>query len=258
MSYFTANNKYLTANEKYLTGARPLDVSVPYFGLLYNWYAVDTSILAPIGWHVPSASEFTVLVDYLGGESSAGGKLKANVSSWRLPNIDATNISGFTALCANLRYPWDVYSLITGAFSNQVESQVYPPDSEEGEITTFWSCTKDFEGYVFVMTLISNSYEATIATSSISLDKTANPGVSIRCIRDNSVGWVSSETITDYDGNTYNTVQIGTQIWTKQNLAVTRYNEGTIIPEVTDPSLWYDISTGALCAYRNDWSYVFV
>ena len=46
------------------------------YGGLYNWYAVDTGKLAPIGWHVPTDDEWRILADYLGGESVAGGTLK--------------------------------------------------------------------------------------------------------------------------------------------------------------------------------------
>ena len=38
------------------------------YGALYNWYAVDTKKLCPIGWHIPSHAEWNTLVDYLGGE----------------------------------------------------------------------------------------------------------------------------------------------------------------------------------------------
>ena len=52
------------------------------YGKLYNWYAVhDPRGLAPAGWHVPSDTEWTQLTDYLGGEATAGTKMKS-VSLW--------------------------------------------------------------------------------------------------------------------------------------------------------------------------------
>ena len=50
----------------------------PTYGALYNWYAVNTCNICPVGWHVPTDEEFTVLTDYLGGLSSAGTKMKEN------------------------------------------------------------------------------------------------------------------------------------------------------------------------------------
>jgi uncharacterized protein (TIGR02145 family) len=69
------------------------------YGALYNWYAVnDSRNIAPSGWHVPSDSEWNTLVNYLGGENVAGGKLKeTGTSHWNTPNTGANNESGFTA-----------------------------------------------------------------------------------------------------------------------------------------------------------------
>ena len=52
------------------------DLNKDEYGALYNWYAVDTEKLAPIGWHVPTYDEWEILADYLGGISVAGGRLK--------------------------------------------------------------------------------------------------------------------------------------------------------------------------------------
>jgi uncharacterized protein (TIGR02145 family) len=70
------------------------------YGKLYNWYAVkDPRGLAPDGWHVPNKEEWSELVDYLGGDSVAGCKLKEKgTEHWKSPNSDATNESGFSAL----------------------------------------------------------------------------------------------------------------------------------------------------------------
>ena len=83
----------------------------PIYGKLYNFYAVagiDGSgtprSLAPVGYHVPSKSEFDTLVTYLGGTSLAGGKMKEpNLCHWSTPNSLLTPYSGFAALPGGYR-----------------------------------------------------------------------------------------------------------------------------------------------------------
>ena len=75
------------------------------YGKLYNWHAVnDPRGLAPIGYHVASDAEWTILTNYLGGEEIAGGMLKeAGTAHWNSPNEGATNSSGFSALPGGYR-----------------------------------------------------------------------------------------------------------------------------------------------------------
>ncbi len=58
--------------------------------------------------------------------------------------------------------------------------------------------------------------------------------------------------ITDVDGNVYNTVTIGGQTWLKENLNVSKYRDGSIIPQETDPEKWATLTTGAWRYYNND------
>jgi uncharacterized protein (TIGR02145 family) len=96
------------------------------YGALYNWYAVNTNKLCPVGWKVPYDGEWKALEQYMGmtqTEADAtglrgtdeGGKLKSTrtdpdgLPCWSSPNEGATNESGFTGLPGG-------YRVFSGAF----------------------------------------------------------------------------------------------------------------------------------------------
>ena len=65
------------------------------YGKLYNWYAVDDKRgLAPDGWHVATDEEWTTLSHFLGGEFTAGKKMKS-LSGWK------SRTSGGSKKCPN-------------------------------------------------------------------------------------------------------------------------------------------------------------
>jgi uncharacterized protein (TIGR02145 family) len=63
---------------------------------------------------------------------------------------------------------------------------------------------------------------------------------------------VTGGTVTDIDGNVYQTVTIAGQTWMIDNLRTTRYNDGTAIPLVTDSASWSTLKTQGFCWYNND------
>jgi uncharacterized protein (TIGR02145 family) len=66
----------------------------------------------------------------------------------------------------------------------------------------------------------------------------------------NSCG--SNTTVTDIDGNVYQTVSIGTQCWMKENLKVSKYRNGDPIPTNLSNTAWQTATTGAYAIYNND------
>ncbi len=74
-----------------------------HYGALYNYYAVTSGKLCPVGWHVPDTDEWYTLIMFLGYDI-AGGKMKeTGTRNWLIPNTGATNESGFTALPGGFR-----------------------------------------------------------------------------------------------------------------------------------------------------------
>jgi uncharacterized protein (TIGR02145 family) len=61
--------------------------------------------------------------------------------------------------------------------------------------------------------------------------------------------------VTDLDGNTYATIEIGTQEWMAENLRTTTYANGDPIPNVTDSAQWSNLTTGAWAHYSDDTQY---
>lgn len=101
----------------------------PVYGALYNWFTVnDSRNLAPEGWHVPSSEEWDILIDLLGGEMKAGGKLKeTGTLHWKTPNLGATNEAGFCALPAGCENGNDFYGLSYDAYFWSTD------DNDEGD-----------------------------------------------------------------------------------------------------------------------------
>ncbi len=198
------------------------------YGKLYNFEAIeDDRGLAPKGWHIPSYHEWKRLIDYLGGEQIACNKLKEKgVKHWKDTNKNITNESGFNALAGGYRYDTNLFVGL-------------------GEIATWW--TSDCENTTQAWSVTINNYNNGVSIDLIDDDMV---GCSVRCIKD-----IESEPLTDIDDNIYETVQIGSQIWMAENLRVSRYRNGDLIPNEIDNSDWCFIKTGACCSYENNPDY---
>ena len=58
--------------------------------------------------------------------------------------------------------------------------------------------------------------------------------------------------VTDIDGNKYKTVIIGSQEWMGENLKVSKYNDGVVIPNINGDSNWKSLTIGVWCNLNNN------
>jgi uncharacterized protein (TIGR02145 family) len=61
-----------------------------------------------------------------------------------------------------------------------------------------------------------------------------------------------TSTVSDIDGNTYNTVSIGAQCWMSGNLKTSSYRNGDLIPSGFNNTDWGNLTTGGRSWYNND------
>lgn len=100
------------------------------YGKMYNWFAVnDPRGLAPKGWHVPSHSEWTALVDFLGGKAVAASKMKST-TGW-VEGANGNNSSGLNGL------PGGCQNHADGFFTNMLVSAYWWSSTEASGKTAF-------------------------------------------------------------------------------------------------------------------------
>lgn len=152
-------NEATTAKYQWVYEGNENNVAV--YGRLYTWYAVtDSRTICPVGWHIPSESEWLTLTDFLAPDNVVGGKMKeTGTAHWSSPNEGATNETGFTALPGGYRNN-------DGSFDGI------------GYAGYWWSATEDFA---------NNALSRVIQWINSNMSRNTEDkgyGFSVRCVRD--------------------------------------------------------------------------
>ena len=207
-------------------------------GYYYNWSAVmhgasgssanpsDVQGICPQGWHVPSDAEWTQLANYVGshsqyvcdGDSTHIAKALASPTYWDSSSNSCTpgndpstnNLTGFSVVPMGLTNEPD--------FFYHVGSRAY-----------FWSSTE--------YSLANHAWHYSMGYNTEGMGRGfvgESSGFSVRCVLgaghsnnpNDGQPCTGAVTVSDYDNNTYNTVQIGAQCWMKENLRTTHYANG--------------------------------
>lgn len=106
-----------------------------------------------------------------------------------------------------------------------------------------------FTSFLQNLTSSTSFYVRAYATNSIGTSY--GNEITFTTIKNNILINIPGPIINDIDGNLYESVKICNQIWTKSNLDVSKYTDGTPIPQVTNPADWVNLTTGAWCYYNN-------
>lgn len=183
------------------------------YGKLYNWYAVnDSRGLAPVGYHIPSDAEWSILRENLGVQYYNGGmKSKSGWNSCKSNEYCkgiGTNTSGFSGLPGGICYD-DGTCFYIGRFGS------------------WWSSTEDSTWSAWSRHLYHNSADCSRTYN------TKNQGFSVRCVKDPMLLFT-----TFFSDSIAQTVTIGSQEWMTKNLDVSTFRNGEPIPQARTSEAW--------------------
>jgi uncharacterized protein (TIGR02145 family) len=232
-TFYYASDQY----EKFLPtnpNGKQYDITEGFESILEDIAGETIQIIAPTGWILPTNDIWNELIEYT-TETNEGGDLKSTRNEWLSPNTGATNKVGLEGLPGGGRSP--------------VSSEFLALR----EVGRFWSATQNDKDTAYILVLMYNSGNA----NKFIVDKRG--GGSVRLVMEKLDGEVDGDrgTLTDIDGNVYNWLVIGNYRWMLENLRVTKYNDGTLISEVSDDTQWRNLVDGGRCAYDNDLYYVY-
>lgn len=209
-------------------------------GYLYNNYAIrNPSNLAASGWHVPSASDYADLNlhSYLGWANTGYGMKETGTTYWDSPN-PASNEFKFNGRGAGGRDAGGTYSGLKHKVDFGISDALVPNGN-------CWF------GLIHDTSMLMTYYAgATIGTL-------RNNGISVRLVKDTtSLSHGETGTYTGNDGKRYRTICISTNSqkleWLADNLAETKYRDGTTIPNMPLQAAWSSNTDGARVAYDNN------
>lgn len=228
------NNDFLICDEA------PTSFALFNYGNLYNWYAVNSGKLVPSGYRVPSLADMNALYNYLVSKSQNILNVK---SDREMPVNPAWTASSNTGLNT-----YDIHFLPNGT-RNKLGSF-----ASLNTVATFWVTNSYSTPLAWMVYLSNTSYPTQFIQGQN--DKQAGGGIrpmrTATAFEQTLPDGTNIQTVFDADGNFYNAIKIGTQVWFNQNLKATKYNDGTDIDLVTDSSAWFAKSDGAYCTYNND------
>lgn len=139
-----------------------VDTLAKKYGRMYTWYAVaDARNICPAGWHVPTEAEWDKMIEVLGGDSLAGGKMKdtSNIE-WNYPNLAEVNTYKLNVMSTGYRTEF-------GSYVNQ------------GRFTFFWSSSSDPDDKELAIAYAVYSHSKKIYKQ----PKSKRIAMSIRCVR---------------------------------------------------------------------------
>ena len=147
------------------------------YGMLYNWYSVNGGKLCPFGWRVPSHEDWLKLEDLLGGQTTAGGRMKS-VSGWKGRHVSGDD-KGFKALPGGYRLNGDFLEGTEAIWwTSTVADTSY---FQKVKINDAYRSLAAANVYIWGRKIVSNS-SALIST----LNRREN-GFSVRCVKIKSV-----------------------------------------------------------------------